>query len=169
MIREFEVLPSGIDERQLPGEKPKALAVRLATEKARSVALMRPDAVVIGADTVVELDGESLAKPEDAEDARRMLSRLSGKTHEVTTGVCIIQDGGEDAFQVTTEVEFRKLEGLEIEVYVATGEPMDKAGAYAIQGGAKAFVVKVRGSIANVVGFPVEVISGRLGTAEGET
>ena len=123
---------------------------------------LRPDALVIGADTVVALDGEQFAKPIDADDARRMLRALSGKdkadarTHTVATGVSLISSAGVTTFHERTLVTFRELTDAEIDAYVAGGEPMDKAGAYAIQGGAGAFVLQREGSETNVIGLPLK-------------
>lgn len=162
LVEQFEVLPADIDESPLPDEPPHKLAERLATEKARLIARLRPEALVIGADTVVEIDGNSLAKPEDVADAERMLRLLSGRKHRVITGVCIASQGHIERFSVTTEVEFREMTPREINEYVKTGEPMDKAGAYAIQGGAKQFAKKIDGSLSNVIGIPLEEVGARL-------
>jgi len=162
IIDEFAVCPADIDETPEPGETPRDTARRLAAAKAHAVARNHPNALVIGADTVVELNGESLAKPIDAQDAVRMLEELSGNTHRVVTAVCLVAGLKEDLFDVSTEVTFRNLSDEEIQAYVASGEPMDKAGAYAIQGGAQPFAVNVKGSLSNVIGFPVEEVSLRL-------
>jgi septum formation protein len=163
LVEEFEVLPADLDETPHPGEAPKEMALRLATEKARHVALLRPAALVIGADTVVEIGGKSLGKPTDPLDAGRMLQELSGKWHQVITGVCMIAPGHIERFAETTEVLFRQVTPEEIRAYVQTGEPMDKAGAYAIQGGAASFVDGIKGSLTNVIGFPLEEVKKRLG------
>ena len=156
----FRVAVPAIDESALAGEEPEAHAVRLAAEKARAVAAPE-DAVVLAADTVVAHRGDILGKPSDARDAAAMLRRLSGCTHRVITGVCILAGAREHLFSVTTEVEFKALTPEEIEHYVRTGEPMDKAGAYGIQGGAAPMVRGSRGSYTNVVGLPLcEVLEG---------
>lgn len=156
LVPVFEVVTSDVDEEALTVSDPIATAERLAEAKARAVAALRPEALVIGADTVVFLGETQFAKPQDAADARRMLRALSGRTHVVATGVCLIGPQGSETFHDETLVVFRDLSDAEIEAYVATGEPMDKAGAYAIQGGAAAFVVRREGSESNVIGLPLE-------------
>ncbi len=131
--------------------------------KALAVARLRPGRFVVGADTVVHLDGEVMGKPADEQEAREMLRRLSGREHRVTTAVAVAMAKGGRAEVVaeghcTSLVRFRELEDEEIDEYVASGEPMDKAGAYAIQGGAGRFVVSVQGPWDNVVGLPVELV-----------
>lgn len=155
----FRVQAADIHEMPWPGEMPASYALRNAHEKARAVGsgLRVPgSALVIAADTIVVLDGKIMEKPVDAADAKRMLRDLSGREHEVITGLCVRRHGVERAEAVRTSVLFRELSGEEIDRYVASGEPMDKAGAYAIQGGAARFVKEVRGSQTNVVGLPVE-------------
>ena len=152
----FEVVVSDVDEDALTLPDPIATAERLAEAKARAVSLLRLEALVIGADTVVALDGEQFAKPSDADDARRMLRALSGRTHTVATGVSLVSAEGVRTFHDRTLVTFRELDDGEIAAYVLTGEPMDKAGAYAIQGGAAAFVRRREGSETNVIGLPLE-------------
>ena len=155
----FEVVAADVDERQHGGEAPDAYVERLAIAKATTVAAARPGRVVLGADTTVVLDDEVLGKPRDAAEAAAMLRRLSGRSHRVLTGVCLIgPDAHPESGVAATTVEFRPLTGREIEQYVATGEPMDKAGAYAIQGGAGAFVTRIHGDYDNVVGLPVALI-----------
>ncbi|HVT13758.1 MAG TPA: Maf family protein [Fimbriimonadaceae bacterium] len=156
---EFEVVPSDVPETEL-GD-PWETAVGLALAKARAVAYRFFDEIVIGADTVVayEEDGwHQLAKPENEADARRMLRTLSNREHVVITGIAVIAPEIQEATSDTTRVRFRQMSDAEIAKYVATGEPMDKAGGYAIQGGAKSFVERVEGSISNVVGLPLEVL-----------
>ena len=116
--------------------------------------------MIIASDTLVSLDGVPLGKPEDAADAKRMLRALSGREHEVFSGVCVmdVRTGRQETRAVRTGVTFRDLSDQEIEAYIATGEPMDKAGAYAIQGGAGAFVTGLDGSFENVMGFPVDEV-----------
>ena len=155
----FEVAAADVDERQHDGEAPGAYVQRLAVAKATAVAATRPGRVVLGADTTVVVDGEVLGKPRDPAEAASMLRRLSGRSHRVLTGVCLIGPDAEAGPAVaSTTVEFRPLTDLEIEQYVASGEPMDKAGAYAIQGGAGAFVTRVDGDYDNVVGLPVALV-----------
>ncbi|MBL8047199.1 MAG: septum formation inhibitor Maf [Chthonomonas sp.] len=159
---EFTVVSPEVDETQLADEAPAATAARLARDKAFAVFDAHDDSLVIAGDTVVELDGESLAKPTDAADAARMLSLLSGRTHRVTTALVLRWPKGFQAIQDTTEVTFRELTATEIESYVATGEPLDKAGGYAIQGGARKFVTEIRGSESNVIGLPIELLQDAL-------
>ncbi len=148
------VAPIGVDESPLDGESPPEVAGRLAAEKARSV----DGDPVLAADTVVELDGDVLGKPLDAEEARRMLVRLSDRTHRVHTGVAL-RTGDRVAVEVvTTLVRFVPLDAEAIEWYLATGEPFDKAGAYAVQGAGGVFVDEIRGSVSNVVGLPLATV-----------
>lgn len=156
----LDVRPAFTDEALLPGEDARAYATRVAREKARAVSRPRAgDEVVLGADTAVVLRGEVLGKPADAEEARHMLRRLSGTRHEVLTAVCVRRSGGALAIEldalVETRVRFAPLSEPQIAWYVATGEPLDKAGAYAIQGAGGAFVIDVQGSVSNVVGLPL--------------
>jgi septum formation protein len=152
---DFEVCPSDgpeVFDDRLTVEK---AVENLACQKARSVAEKHPGACVVGADTVVLLDGKILGKPRDEADAARMLKLLSGKTHKVCTGVCIIKNGKENAFTEETAVEFYPLTDEEIDNYVASGEPMDKAGAYGIQGLGCVNIKGIQGDYFNVVGLPV--------------
>jgi septum formation protein len=156
---EFEVFPAAISEDQHPGEPPLDYALRLAREKAADVARRFPQDFVLGADTIVVVDGEVLGKPLDRQDAARMLRLLSGRAHQVTTAVSVIALGrAPDTRSLTTDVHFRALEEHEIQEYVAGGEPMDKAGAYAVQGGAARFVIRLEGDYSNVVGLPVPLV-----------
>lgn len=169
---EFEVCPAEIDEQMRPGEDPFEYVKRLALEKARAVLATAPEgAVVLGADTTVVVDGESLGKPVDEADACAMLRRLSGRTHEVTTGVCLAWKGANGGARQlveaeVTEVEFAAMAEAEIADYVTSGEPMDKAGAYAIQGRASRWIPQVRGCYFNVVGLPVARVCAMLHRAE---
>jgi septum formation protein len=147
----LEVRPSNTDETPLPAEAPEAYVRRVAAEKARAV----EGETVLAADTVVVLEGTLLGKPRDAADAARMLRALSGRAHQVVTGVCGRRGGREEVVAVTTDVLFAPLTEAQVAWYVATGEPLDKAGAYAVQGIGGAFVAEVRGSISNVVGLPI--------------
>jgi septum formation protein len=164
---EFTVRTASADETPLPGETPRALVERLALEKARIVA--EPGAVILGADTVVAVDGAILGKPVDDAEARRMLERLSGRAHDVWTGVALVAlDDGARREWVRAErsqVAFRALAAGEIAAYVASGEPHDKAGAYAIQGGAAGFVAALVGEETNVVGLPLPLVAAMLGEA----
>jgi septum formation protein len=147
----LRVVPAHVDETPAPGEAALPYARRMAREKACAV----EGELVLGADTVVVLRGEILGKPRDDADARRMLRALSGQPHEVVTAVCARRGAREEATLVSTEVEFAPLSDEQIAWYVASGEPHDKAGAYAVQGIGGAFVVAVRGSVSNVVGLPL--------------
>jgi septum formation protein len=151
----FAVDPAHVDESALPGETAHAYVRRVAAEKARAVATRHPDASVLAADTTVVVEGEMLGKPADDDDARAMLARLSGRTHLVLTGLAVVQAGREWSDVVATTVRFRLMTAAEIDWYVASGEPHDKAGAYGVQGLASRFVEAVDGSYTNVVGLPV--------------
>lgn len=154
---EFSVVPADICEDILPGEAPCDHVMRLSREKADAVAATKDGRFFIGADTIVVLDGTILGKPIDAADAQRMLSGLSDRDHEVITGFTLFDkiSGVHISRSVCTEVTFKKLEEKEIAAYIATGCPMDKAGAYAIQGGAVHFVRSINGSYSNVIGLPM--------------
>ncbi|HET7873799.1 MAG TPA: Maf family protein [Terriglobales bacterium] len=155
----IEVHPAHIAEEPKAGEPPLDYALRLAQEKAETVAAKFPQRYVLGADTIVVVDEHLLEKPRDPEDAARMLRLLSGRGHEVTTAVSLIApDGGKTTRACTTQVHFRRLGGEEIQQYVSTGEPMDKAGAYAIQGGASRWASRMEGDYSNVVGLPVLLV-----------
>jgi len=152
----FRVVPSGISEERRPGESPIGFVARLAREKAQDVgAKSDPKAIVLGADTVVVCDDDVLGKPSDAADAARMLSLLAGRTHQVMTGVCVISGGFVETAVEVTMVQMLTISVQEIEAYVASGEPMDKAGAYAIQGFAARWVPRIQGCYDNVVGLPL--------------
>ena len=153
----FTVRIADVDESVRDGEAPEAYVLRLAVEKARAVARGAGE-VVLAADTTVVVDQEILGKPADAADAARMLRRLAGRSHRVLTGVCVLAGDRVDARVSATEVEFLPLDEAEIGWYIATGEPMDKAGAYGIQGRCSRFVARVEGSYANVVGLPVALV-----------
>jgi septum formation protein len=155
----FEVIPSSVDEEAVPpGLAPAQLAGWLATRKAEEVADAHPGVFVIGADTIVVLGDQVLGKPVDLDDARRMLRLLSGVSHQVMTGIAVRRAGPDAVLLsdvVQTEVTFRRLTDNEIEAYLLTGEAMDKAGAYGIQGYASLLVEGVRGDYPNIVGLPV--------------
>lgn len=151
----FEVDPAHVPEEPNPGERPLEYAQRLARDKASAVQARHPDALVLGADTVVVVDEHLLEKPADAEDAARMLRLLSGRTHQVITGVCLAGPGIERIEAEITQVTFAAMSEAEIAGYVASGEPMDKAGAYGIQGMASRWVERIEGCYFNVVGLPV--------------
>lgn len=151
----FRVVVAGVDETRHPGEAPEACALRLAQDKRDAVLRLVRPGVVVAADTVVALDGDMLEKPHTPAEAKAMLMRLSGRTHQVHTGVAVGGPLRSLALTVTTEVTFRALSDGEMDRYVATGEPMDKAGGYGIQGDGGALVDTVRGSYTAVVGLPV--------------
>lgn len=159
------IRPADVDETPIAGESPEALVARLAAMKAAAIECGADD-LVVAADTVVAVDDEILGKPDDEAHAARMLARLSGTTHRVITGVHLLR--GDDARHAvdSTQITFRPLHADEISAYVATGEPMDKAGSFAIQGLAADFVTGIDGSHDNVVGLPVDVVvrlAGELG------
>jgi septum formation protein len=156
----FSVIPSGAAEDVHPGETPEAYALRVARGKAREVAQTHPGHWVLGADTSVEIDGQILGKPRDTADGARMLRLLSGRTHRVMTAFVLLESVGQiKASQVViSRVTFKTLSEGQIHDYLSTGEPMDKAGAYAIQGIGAALVEHVEGSYSNVVGLPVEEV-----------
>ena len=154
----FTVLSSAVDETPVPGETAHDMVQRLAEAKAELVAARAVGpAIVIGADTVVLLDGHILGKPRTTDDARHMLEKLSGHTHSVVTGVALIRlpDAERRSFVETTHVRFAKLSPDDISRYLASGEPFDKAGAYAIQGRAGRYIPRVEGCYFNVVGLPL--------------
>jgi septum formation protein len=154
----FQVDPAAADESVRPGEAAADYARRVARDKARVVLARRPDAVVIAADTIVVVDGDILGKPRDRADGADMLRRLSGRSHEVLTAVVIASAHHERAHVESTRVWFATLSPAEVAWYAASDEPLDKAGAYAIQGLASRFVTRVAGSYSNVVGLPVSVV-----------
>jgi septum formation protein len=158
----FTVKVSDADEHIDPDTPPHEAVMALARQKARAVAKTCPDDLVIGADTVVVYDGAILGKPSDEADAARMLRMLSGKTHTVYTGVCFVSADKTESFYEQTQVTFYPLTEQEIEAYVATGEPMDKAGAYGIQGRGCTLVQRICGDYFNVVGLPVAAVCRRL-------
>jgi len=157
----FEVVPAGVDESVLPDEAPAAYVARLSAEKARVVAgRLGSPSIVVAADTTVDLDGRIFEKPVDEADARRMLDLLSGRVHLVHTGVTVVGSAGgapgaSESIVVETAVEFVALAPQVVDWYVGTGEPFDKAGAYAIQGAGGALVRRLDGSVTNVIGLPL--------------
>jgi septum formation protein len=177
----FEVQPTNIPEVPQPGEAPRAFAERMAREKALAVFRLLPNDFVLGADTIVIVDAEILGKPRDRADAVRMLRLLSGRKHQVTTGVCLLglrprdengKIGFEDVKSETTLVTMDPLGEDDIHGYVSTGEPMDKAGAYGIQGRASRWISRIEGDYFNVVGLPVSLVYKMLrehGTIESKT
>lgn len=170
----FEVHPAHIPEDPKPGEEPIAYVTRLAREKAEAVfrelsaagrnttQAAAEDLVVLGADTTVTVDDHILGKPENAADAARMLRLLSGRTHRVITGVALVSAGAAEVAAEATAVRFLTLSEAEIADYIATGEPMDKAGAYAIQGRAARWIPRIEGCYFNVVGLPLALVAGMI-------
>jgi septum formation protein len=159
----FRVHPAHIPEDPIAGEDPIAYVTRLAAEKAQAVYELisgsEPEVMVLGADTTVTLDNHILGKPEDAADAARMLRLLSGRTHRVITGVSLVSAAGVQTAAEVTAVQFHSLSEGEIQAYIAVGEPMDKAGAYAIQGFAARWIPRIEGCYFNVVGLPIALVS----------
>lgn len=154
---EFEPAPSGIDEIRMENEGAADFALRMAADKALAVSRSAGDALVLAADTVVECGGEIFEKPRDADEARRMLRALSGRVHTVVTAFAIARGGAvTERRAVVSRVRFRALGADEIDAYVRSGEPMDKAGAYGIQGQGGGFISEVEGSRDNVMGLPVD-------------
>ncbi len=157
--RPFRALDLDVPEVRAAGETAQDYVRRVAIDKARAgLALVAgdPDAVVLGADTEVVLDGEVFGKPVDAADAAAMLRRLSGRTHQVMTAAALVADGAEQVVMVVSEVSFIALDAAAIAAYVASGEPMGKAGAYAIQGGAERYIRHLAGSYSGVMGLPLQ-------------
>ena len=154
---DFRVVPSDLEETLAAGS-PRAAAAGLALDKARAVAARVGEGVVLGADTIVVIDGQALGKPAGPDEARAMLRRLRGREHEVITGVAVVdaRTGRSEATAVVSRVRMAEYGDAEIEAYLATEEPLDKAGAYAIQGRGGALVAGLDGSFSNVVGLPLE-------------
>ncbi len=170
---DITVQPADIDESELPGESPLQLVERLARAKAQvvaeglSIAESAQPQTVVAADTIVAIDGKKLGKPADAADACAMLRSLSGRTHQVATGVCIVHGDVCESFTEVTDVTFYELTDAQIEAYVATGEPLDKAGAYGIQGtGGRMLVRGISGDFYNVVGLPIARVKRELDRLE---
>jgi len=152
----FDIVPAEVDESFLPGEPPARHAERLAREKAQAVAAKRPDAIVVGSDTIVVVDDVVLGKPRGAEEAVEMLLRLQGREHRVETGVAVVAPGGRIACAVEgVRVRFRRFDRRTASEYVATGEPLDKAGAYGIQGFGSTLVESIDGDYYAVMGLPI--------------
>lgn len=147
-----------VDESESEGESPESYVQRLAMKKAETVAELYPDGIVLGADTTVVIDGTIIGKPVDLDDARRMIKMLSGKIHEVLTGVAIVANGRTNVGLERTKVEFAELSESEIEFLVQKGEPLDKAGAYAVQAQAALFIKGIEGDYWNVVGLPIGLV-----------
>ena len=153
----FSCLPADIDETSNPGETPTAFALRMARTKAKAIARQHQQAYVIGSDTVVTVDNRILGKPVDEAHALKILRSLQGKTHQVITGLSLIclQDNCDENLTRTTDVTFQTFSDSILQAYIKTGEPMDKAGAYGIQGKGSFLISQIRGSCSNVIGLPV--------------
>jgi len=162
-------VPAHVREEPLPNETALNYAQRLARNKALAIFAGHPEDAVLGADTVVVVDEHLLEKPTNADDAARMLRLLSGRTHQVITGVCVLADGFERSESEVTRVTFSQLSEDEIAAYVRTGEPMDKAGAYAVQGMASRWAERIDGCYFNVVGLPLPRVYRLLRAAEAAT
>jgi septum formation protein len=162
LIEELEIVPSDVDEKPLDGESPEDHVLRLSREKALAVSRTRPDRWILGADTVVVIDGNMLGKPETTAEARRMLEMLSGREHTVITGFALVRDDRGVIVNETVRsgVLFKEISEDEMEWYTRTDEPYDKAGGYAVQGMASFFIKEIRGSYTNVIGLPLcEVVT----------
>jgi septum formation protein len=161
---EFRTIPCKVEETSPPGMNPSDMVEMLAARKARAVAALLDDGIVIGADTVVVLDNQALGKPADLKDSVEMLPRLQGKSHEVYTGVALADAGRRKIIidHAKTRVYFKPLQEAEIRKYVSTGEPLDKAGAYAVQGLAAMFITRLEGCYTNVVGLPLAKLADML-------
>ena len=155
---EFEVCPANIPEVPRANETPVDFAKRMAQEKAQTVQTQFPGRVILAADTVVAIENEILGKPMNLDDAARMLRMLSGRSHQVITAVCLTSGGFEDLCSETTTVRFAVIDEAAVQTYIETGEPMDKAGAYAIQGGAAKWIQSIEGDYNNVVGLPLDLV-----------
>ena len=159
---DYRVAPSTVEESLLSAPTPQRLVALLAAAKCADVAQKYPGAAVIGSDTVVDCGGEVFGKPKDAADARRMMEKLSGNTHAVHTGVCIRTPGGEQAFVATSHVRFFPIPEDELAEYIASEEPYDKAGAYAVQGRAACWLDAIDGDYYTIMGFPVSRVARAL-------
>ena len=162
IIPKFDIIVSNADETIDRDIAPITAVHILAKRKGEPIAKQYPDAVVISADTIVVIDNNILGKPKNEADAERMLHMLSGKTHQVITGVCIIYNNAENIFAKTTDVTFKNLSDLEIKKYIETGEPMDKAGSYGLQGDGSKFVDNINGDQFNVIGLPISDLKNTL-------
>jgi peptide-methionine (R)-S-oxide reductase len=162
ITKTFEVFAREIDETHRAEEKPREYVERMAREKGEAIFPERPEDIILSSDTSVVADGEILGKPKDKEDARRMLELYSGKTHQVMTSVAIRFREESEVFTSVCDVEFYEMTAAEIDNYISTDEPYDKAGAYAIQGGAALFIKKIHGDYNTIVGFPIAEIYHRL-------
>lgn len=163
---EFVKSVPDVDESVLDGETPDKYVQRLAREKAEAVAQRFPGETVLAADTTVVIDGQIIGKPEDLDDARRMIVMLAGSWHEVLTGVAVVRDGDERVGLQTTRVKFAPMTDGEIDFLVQNGDPLDKAGAYAVQAQAALFIEEIDGDYWNVVGLPISLVYRLVGSAE---
>lgn len=154
----FEKDVPNVDESIVPGEAPEDYVVRLAVAKAEKIASVRPDAVVLGADTTVVIDDEIIGKPVDEDDARQMIARLSGRWHSVITGVAVVSEGRTTTAFQNTGVKFVELSSAEVDFLTDRGEPLDKAGGYAVQAQAALFIEAIDGDHWNVVGLPISLV-----------
>lgn len=167
VVPNFEIIPPDVDETLPEGIPAAKSAEYLAVKKAEHISELYPESVVIGSDTVVIIDGEILGKPADETDAYRMLKLLSGKVHTVVTGVCISKGESKRSFSESTEVEFYPLSEEEIRAYIATGDPMDKAGAYGIQGEGCVLIKGINGDFFTVMGLPAARLKRELASFTG--
>lgn len=165
---QFDIIPAVGDERLEKSMTPDEAVMNLAAGKAREVACQNRDCLVIGADTLVYLDGKPMGKPSSRAEAAVMLRKLSGRVHQVYTGVAIVGNGVEKVSFEKTDVEFRHLTDEEINWYINTGEPMDKAGAYGIQGQGAVFIPRINGDYFNVMGLPLCRLWNMLSEIQGE-
>jgi septum formation protein len=165
---DFEKIVADVDETEFPGENPSNYVQRLAQAKAEAVAKDHPNKIVLGADTTVVLDNQIIGKPIDFDEARRMLKILSGRTHEVLTGVAVVNEGKIELGLQRTKVKFATLNNEEIEFLVEFGEPLDKAGAYAVQAQAALFIEGIEGDYWNVVGLPINLVYQLVGKFVGK-
>ena len=147
-----------VDESERNGESPEDYVVRLAATKAEAVAGSHPEEIVLGADTTVLINGQIVGKPRDLEDARQMIEMLKDNSHEVLTGVAVVRDGSMVTGLQRTRVDFSKMSGAEIDFLVENGDPLDKAGAYAVQAQAALFIEGIEGDYWNVVGLPISLV-----------
>ena len=161
----FDVLAANIDETRRPNETPTDYVQRLALEKAGAIAALHPEAIVLGADTTVVLNGEVMNKPTNLADAERMLRALSGQTHQVHTGLAVVAGSSTHSHVETTDVIFREITPAELAAYLASGDALDKAGAYGIQGYAARWIPRIEGDYFNVVGLPLSAVVSLLKTA----
>lgn len=159
---DFRIIPAKGEEQCEPGATPEQAVMSIASGKAREIAAQYPDSLVIGADTLVYIDGRTIGKPHSEAEAAEMLRLLSGRVHQVYTGVAIISGGVLKTDYEKTDVEFRTLTDEEIQWYISTGEPMDKAGAYGIQGPGAVFIPRINGDYFNVMGLPLCKLWGML-------